>query len=165
MVVLAACGGDGGDGAATTAPATAAPTSAAPTAEPTTAAPTTEAPTTEAPTTAAPTTAAPTTAAPTTVPPVASCDEDELLEVVRRVLVPENPAIIGSVTVGACQNGYAQVFALPTETNLEGEQLFLADRGGVWEVVDFGTGIDCSDASFPVEEMVDACVALGLRDP
>jgi hypothetical protein len=82
---------------------------------------------------------------------------------VRTVLTPEQPDTVGSVQIGACQGGYAQVFAVPKEENLETEQLFLVWRGGTWQVIDFGTGIDCGDPeTLSSVDMQDACAALGL---
>ena len=69
---------------------------------------------------------------------------------------------VASVALRECQNGYARVFATAAESNQQVEQVFLRDVGGVWVVVDFGSGIECSDPSSLNDADRTACAALGL---
>lgn len=69
----------------------------------------------------------------------------------------------GRVEVAECRGGYARAFYHPKATNLETEQLFLADVDGAWTVLTFGTGIDCTDDDLRPVGLETACIALGLR--
>jgi hypothetical protein len=72
--------------------------------------------------------------------------------------------VTASVTIKACKNGYAQVFAVPTQPDrYQAEQLFLKDDGGTWIVVGSGTGIDCDDPEGIDAATQAACAALRCR--
>jgi hypothetical protein len=88
-------------------------------------------------------------------------------------LLPTPPGVV-AVEIRECQNGYARVIAVadqstcPTSSSdpdphcYENEQVFLVDRGGSWEVLTYGTGVDCRDPGSLLPEHVAACEALGL---
>jgi hypothetical protein len=149
LLALAACGDDGeiGDGTTTAAPTTTTTvTSPSPTNAPTSppAAPPTEAPTSPPP-----------------PPPIAATCGDIEAVLLAVFSGPDVPAI-AEVRVSECANGYARTFFVPVESGFETEQVFLIDRGGAWEILDFGTGLDCADIDL-MPDLEAACVALGLR--
>ena len=69
---------------------------------------------------------------------------------------------VASVNVVDCQNGYARVFAIPQGDNQQSEQVYLIDVEGIWQVLEIGTGVECSDPSNLSEAVRVACEALGL---
>jgi hypothetical protein len=82
--------------------------------------------------------------------------------VIKAALDRPPDVVVASVDVTDCRNGYARAIATPETTNLESEQVFLRDEGGVWVIVDYGTGIECSDPASLTPEDFTACEALGL---
>lgn len=90
----------------------------------------------------------------------APCTAAAMQDVVVRAL---GTNIEGTVKVAECRGGYARAFYQPKATNLETEQLFLADVDGAWTVLTYGTGIECTDDDLRPAELEKACVALGLR--
>jgi hypothetical protein len=116
--------------------------------------------------TSSPTPQSPTaTATPTAAAP---CDPAAMLPVIREeVDIGAEGVFWESVEIRNCQNGYARVFAIiggtpPPGAELEGsEQVFLRDKGGMWNVLTSGSGIACSDTDLS-PEMEEACRALGL---
>jgi len=92
--------------------------------------------------------------------PTAACDPRAMLPVIQDQVSISPPLAWGSVTIDACQNGYARVFAGVSNPppNLEGSELvYLQDLDGTWKVIASGTGLTCSDP-----EVETACSALGL---
>jgi len=95
---------------------------------------------------------------------IAPCTPEAMEDVVDAELDPDG-TIRGTVKISECQNPYARVSYVPDLPNYETEQVFLRDQQGEWEILTYGTGIDCAtDADFRPPELETACVALGLRD-
>ena len=73
---------------------------------------------------------------------------------------------LASVDVTNCRNGYARILTRPFDPQrIQIEQVFLHDTArapGVWEIVDIGTGIECSNPSNLNPADQAACAALGL---
>ena len=94
------------------------------------------------------------------VPAVAACDPRVMLPVIQDQVEIAPPLSFGSVTIAACENGYARVFANvadPPPGTEDAEQVFLQDDGGTWTVIASGTGIGCTDP-----DLAAACKALDL---
>jgi cell division protein FtsB len=100
-----------------------------------------------------------------TAAPTAACTEAAILPAVRAANLISPPMTIASVLISECQGGYARVDAtagnVPPGTQMETEQVFLKDSGGVWRVIDSGTGITCGESDLQPETKL-ACSALGL---
>lgn len=95
---------------------------------------------------------------------IAPCTPEAMEDVVDAELDPDG-IIPGTVEISQCQNSYARVSYVPDLPNYETEQVFLRDQQGEWEILTYGTGIDCAtDADFRPPELETACVVLGLRD-
>lgn len=89
----------------------------------------------------------------------------EAMEVVLDAEFNPDGTSPGTITITACQNPYARALYAPELPNYETEQVFLRDRQGEWEILTYGTGIDCAtDFDFRPPELETACVVLGLRD-
>lgn len=105
---------------------------------------------------------------------VAPCDDAAILDVVDDAF-PDLRVPIVAVSVEECANGYARVFAIPDDSTcnpgsvdsecFENEQVFLIDRGGSWEVLAYGTGIECANEPMLTPDLAAACQALGLLPP
>jgi hypothetical protein len=64
--------------------------------------------------------------------------------------------------VATCRNGYAKVFAVPRETNMQHEQVYLRATPAGWEIVTYGSGISCADQ--PLQpSLVPVCRGLSQR--
>jgi hypothetical protein len=82
------------------------------------------------------------------------------------------PSIVKADLV-RCRNGYARVNAVPDAsicppTCLETKEAYLRWMSGRWEMVDFGTGIECEDTGTlpPLPTPIRrACRALGYVEP
>jgi hypothetical protein len=94
-----------------------------------------------------------------------NCESAIILPVISG-LFPDNANWrIVEVDVAVCQNGFAQVFAIPDQIGCptesphcrETEQIFLQLIDGTWTYLTAGTGIEC-----PEPLIAAACVALGL---
>ena len=120
----------------------------------------------------APTTQAPPEDTTTTRPPaetttteVASDDVPECdQEAISTLLVGHlgsDGVEIDRVEITDCDGGFARALVFPVADNFETEQVFLRSSGAGWEIIDFGTGIECGDGALS-EELVEACDALGL---
>jgi hypothetical protein len=99
------------------------------------------------------------------VEPVA-CDATGILAAIRAQVPIAAPMTWESVTIQACQGGYAFVLAhpgnIPPGSNVEGsEQVFLRNDGDEWIAIASGTGISCSDPDVS-RELEQACSELGL---
>lgn len=97
----------------------------------------------------------------------ASCAPDAFLPVLARFDDPGVELVIDDVDVANCRNGYARVYAIPRENPTghpqhESEQVFLRAVGGTWEVVEWGTGISCSDSDHS-SQLLQVCEGLGER--
>ena len=94
---------------------------------------------------------------------LADCTTDAIEGVVVAELDPDG-VIPGTVQISECENPYARVFYVPDSPGYESEQVFLLDRQGEWEILTYGTGIDCAtDTDFEPPELETACMVLGLR--
>lgn len=98
-------------------------------------------------------------------PAAESCDGEAMLSAIQEEVEIAPPMTWESVAVKQCRNGYARVLArpgnIPEGQNIEdGEQVFLKESGGAWEVIASGSGIACSDSDRSAE-LAEACVALG----
>jgi hypothetical protein len=95
-------------------------------------------------------------------PPPASCAAANLLPVLRSAF--DDPAVelyITKARVLACRNGYAHVIGVPRvnpngHSQYDSVEVYLRDRGGRWQTLDYGTSLDCDTAS-----LAQACKALG----
>lgn len=101
---------------------------------------------------------------PSAEPLMAECSSEAVAPVVNAEINPDG-SIPAVAELAECRGGYARAFLVPEDTAAyETEQLFLVDVDGEWQVLTFGTGIDCvNDIEFRPAELEDACVALGLR--
>ncbi len=101
----------------------------------------------------------------------ASCDEASLYAAVK-ALFPDEPLWKPTgVIVDACRGGYAQVVAIADQSTCptvgvecyENQPIWLQDVGGVWTMLDSGTGISCSpgETDPPIEP---ACAAFAAVD-
>jgi hypothetical protein len=94
--------------------------------------------------------------------PPASCAPASLLPVLRSMF--DDPAVELHVTttrVLACRNGYAHVIGVPRvnpkgHSQYDSVEVYLQDRSGRWETLDYGTSLDCDTAA-----LAQACKALG----
>ncbi|MHB8680934.1 MAG: hypothetical protein ACYDA2_02420 [Acidimicrobiales bacterium] len=100
--------------------------------------------------------------------PGAPCSEATMLPVVRAALPLPAPDAIVSVRIDQCGGGYARVQAVPSELRCgsgggcyQGEQVFLDEMGTQWQVLDNGSGLNCTSPSLPPKDL-PACRALGL---
>jgi hypothetical protein len=103
-------------------------------------------------------------------PSAAACDENAMLAVVTAALPLPPPDRIVTLHIQQCRNGYARVFAVPSNVRCgqpgdscyNNEQVFLKDVGGNWTYLDSGSGIDCADPHGIPAIDAAACRALGL---
>jgi hypothetical protein len=87
---------------------------------------------------------------------------------VRAVLDQPGYLTVKEVQIQQCRAPYARILAIPqavdTSNSFENEQVFLKAVSGAWQVLTYGTGIDCAnDTSFSPPELEQACHVLGLR--
>ncbi len=120
-----------------------------------------------------PTTSEPTIANPATsssqMRPEAPCGAADIFPVVRRRIGTQ----IVRTEVVRCRNDYARVMAIPDKsvcppTCYETYEVFVRWTGERWQVVDFGTGIECEDTTTlpPLPTPIRrACRALGYPQP
>jgi hypothetical protein len=70
---------------------------------------------------------------------------------------------ISRVELTHCRNGYARVVLTASSPEpTDPLPVFLMKTGKRWSVVDFGTGIDCSDKENLIAKTAAACRALGV---
>ncbi len=99
--------------------------------------------------------------------PTEPCSSSEILAVVAPAFPLPAPDAIVSVTIANCRDGFARVFAVPSNklcgqpdgSCYDNEQVFLQVQNGRWTILDSGSGIDCSDDP----RISEACKALGLN--
>jgi hypothetical protein len=125
------------------------------------------------PATSRPATSEPTTSSPATtssqISPAAPCGATDIFPAVRRRIGPQ----VVRVEVVRCQHDYARVNALPDASTCpptcnETYEVYLRWTGTRWQVVDFGTGIECEDTTTlpPLPALIRrACRALGYPQP
>jgi hypothetical protein len=120
-----------------------------------------------------PATSEPATSSPVTtssqIRPAAPCGAADIFPAVRRRIGPQ----VVRVEVVRCQHDYVRVNALPDTspcppTCNETYEVYLRWTGTRWQVVDFGTGIECEDTTTlpPLPALIRrACRALGYAQP
>ncbi|MGY6502138.1 MAG: hypothetical protein ACXIVQ_14740 [Acidimicrobiales bacterium] len=90
---------------------------------------------------------------------VPECDEAAISTLLTTQLGSDGN--VDRVEITDCAGGFARAIVIPVADNLETEQVFLRAGDSGWEIVDFGTGIECGDPDL-ADDMVAACEALGL---
>lgn len=95
---------------------------------------------------------------------IAPCTPESMEAVLDAEFNPDGTSP-GTITITECQNPYARAWYAPELPNYETEQVFLRDQQGEWEILTYGTGIECAtDFDIRPPELEAACVVLGLRD-
>jgi hypothetical protein len=97
-----------------------------------------------------------------------ACSSPAMLPALGAALPLKPPDRIVGVQILQCRNGYARVFAVPSNLRcgqLDGpcynnEQVFLKAAGTSWSVLVNGSGISCDH--LPPAEIIQACRALGV---
>lgn len=92
---------------------------------------------------------------------VPECDQSDIEEAIERDFGSGDGPAIEEIEITNCEQGHARVIIIPVEPNFESEQVFMRKVGGLWEIIDFGTGITCGDDDLD-PDMAAACEALGL---